>query len=109
MTSEDLAELLTASLRQWGLDGTAAAVPADDLAADIDLLNGRIATLRRDDTTGARLPVWRLTIGEGRPLETPSLRMMFGALRTELDEDYRPGRLIIGVQSAARLHGGVTA
>lgn len=106
MNSASLARLFDTSLRQWGIAGQSRTRDGQELAIDMTLEDGRTLKLCRDETTGSRLPVWRLEIGDARPVEAVSLRMILGALRTELDPGFRPGRLMMGLQtSAARTTG----
>ena len=101
MNSASLARLFETSFQQWGIDGRTAARSGDELGIDMQLGDNTAITLCRDETTGSRLPVWRLQIGQSRPVEATSLRMILGVLRTELDPAYRPGRLMMGLQASA--------
>ena len=98
MDKTSLTRLFESSLRQWGISGYCRPSGGEMLGVDFTLNDGTEANLCRDTTTGSRLPVWRLCIGDRRPMEAGSLRVVLGVLRTELDESYRPGKVIIGIQ-----------
>ncbi len=98
MDEATLAQLFNTSLVQWGIGGHCAPAADAMLGVEIQLQGGSKASLFRDTTTGSRLPVWRLQLDDRRPMEAGSLRVILHILRTELDPDYRPAKVIIGVQ-----------
>jgi hypothetical protein len=105
MDKTALAALFSETLSQWQCPATCTPQPQDvsDLGIDMRLDDGRRVSLCRDDTTGSRLPVWRLQIDDQRPMEAGSIRVVFAVLRTELDESYRPAKMIMGMQPGLRL------
>ena len=98
MDKTSLAELFDACLAQWGIEGQCRPADGEMLGINLELADGTAASLVRDTTTGSRLPVWRLCVDDRRPVEGGSLRMILGYLRTELDEGYQLGKVIIGIQ-----------
>ena len=101
MDPQGLCRLLDASLRQWDIEGHCAASGETALGAVVTLPSGEVAEVARLHPEGARLPVWRFSIGDRPPIEAVSIRQALKVLRMELDPQFRPGRAIIGIRPRA--------
>jgi hypothetical protein len=104
MNTADLAQLINVSLRQWQIDACCEQVDTvidtvidpERLAVTATMPAGEKIFIQRVHDGSARLPVWRFAIGARRPVEAVSLRQILKAMRMELDDQFVPGRTIIG-------------